>query len=78
MYGERARAYYSNQIATNLDSETKAVFEFILPLFSKCYKSQGMIVYLFCIDFVIGQLKEIQVRVINHLRGMIQSEQATS
>lgn len=53
VYGERARAYYSNQIASNAENEAKAVFEFVLPLFGKCYKSQGMIILL-CYALIFG------------------------
>lgn len=38
-FAERAKSYYSQYITSKTDDEIRAVYEFILPLFNKCYKS---------------------------------------
>ncbi len=36
---EKAKSYYNQFITSKTDDELRAVYEFILPLFNKCYKS---------------------------------------
>lgn len=38
-FAERAKSYYNHYITAKTDDEIRAVYEFILPLFNKCYKS---------------------------------------
>jgi len=56
-FAERAKSYYNHYITSKTDDEIRAVYEFILPLFNKCYKSH-------C------ELKEIQNRAINDLKHL--------
>lgn len=42
VFADNAKAYYNQHVTSRDNDGTKTVFEFVLPLFDKCFKSHGM------------------------------------
>jgi len=56
VFAEKAKTSYNEIIHSEQDVELKTIYEFMLPLFNRCYKSHS-------------QLKALEVRIVDHLKN---------